>query len=498
MELRSLLRRATRLRPWGARTAVAGVRAPETLPPIDDASMNAVGSAASRGSDAPGLSERSIYVQLLENAWPLVTAMAGEILLGLVDTKLVTGLGTDALAGVGIATTLMWVCYALAMGLSRGVKVRVAFAIGEGRPGDASTYAAAGAMMAFVYGLGVFALGRDIGPVLRSLGIDAHAVPYARDFFAAVTFGAPGACAAMALVQHRQGIGDARTPMFVTLLGNMLNAGLGYCLIYGRLGLPALGVYGGGLATALVQSINFAVLLGLLLRDRTRPGVRLAYLSKATRQVLRVGLPTGMQFMGEILAFCTFSILLGSISAAESAANQIAIATIRASFLPGLAVGEAACVLVGQALGAGRFDDARRAVRAALHLAVVFMAACGVLFAVAGGGIARAFTPDPEVGRIVTRLLLLAAVFQVLDAVNIVYRCALRGAQDVRVPALLGIGIVWTTVPLAAYLLGRVAGWGAVGGWCGFVVETALGAAFFYMRFRRLSARFGAVQNAKA
>jgi MATE family multidrug resistance protein len=284
--------------------------------------------------------------------------------------------------------------------------------------------------------------------------------------------------------------------MFVTLVGNVLNASLGYGLIYGRFGLPALGVHGGGLATALVQSLNFAALLGLLLRDQRRAPVRLGQLSKAAREVVRVGLPTGAQFLGEILAFCTFSVLLGSIAAAESAANQIAIATIRASFLPGLAVGEAACVLVGQALGAGRYDDARRAVRGALHLAVAFMAACGVLFAVAGKSIARAFTDDAEVGRIVTKLLLLAAVFQVLDAVNIVYRCALRGAEDVRVPALLGIGIVWTTVPLSAYLLGSVAGWGAVGGWCGFVLETALGAALFYMRFRRLSARFGATQNA--
>jgi Na+-driven multidrug efflux pump len=120
---------------------------------------------------------RSIYAELLDNAWPLVTAMAGEILLGLVDTKLVTGLGTDALAGVGIATTLMWVCYALAMGLSRGVKVRVAFAVGEGRSGDASTYGAAGAIIAFAYGLVVFALGRDIGPLLVALGTSSRRSP---------------------------------------------------------------------------------------------------------------------------------------------------------------------------------------------------------------------------------------------------------------------------------------------------------------------------------
>jgi MATE family multidrug resistance protein len=190
-----------------------------------------------------------------------------------------------------------------------------------------------------------------------------------------------------------------------------------------------------------------------------------------------------------MLAFVTFTALLGTLGAAQIAAHQIALATIRTSFLPGTAVAEAASVLVGQALGRRSLDDADRTTRAALLLAVGFMATCGVAFAIGGGAIVGAFTDDADVSRVARRLLWIASGFQVLDAVAIVLRGALRGARDVRVPALIGVAVIWTCVPTAALLLGRLAGWGAAGGWCGFVAETTIGAVLFAARWRHGSWR---------
>ncbi len=113
------------------------------------------------------------------------------------------------------------------------------------------------------------------------------------------------------------------------------------------------------------------------------------------------------------------------------------------------------------------------------------MASCGVIFVLVGGAIARGFTSDGEVGAIARNLLLVAALFQVLDAFNVVLRGSLRGAEDVRVPAFLGIAIVWTCVPTAAFFLGKIAGWGALGGWCGFVGETVLATVLFGRRWSR-------------
>ncbi len=423
--------------------------------------------------------------ELVVLAWPIAAAMLSETLLGLVDTKLVGSLGASALGGVGVAAMLMYLNYSTIFGVMRAVKVRTSFAVGEGRPADGVRYAASGAVMGAVFGVAVWALARDVSGLLGLLQIDPQIVPYARDYLAAVTYGAPATCALAALVNHRQALGDTRTPMAVGMIANAINAVLSFGLIYGHFGLPRLGVAGAGFGTASVQWFQLVALSGFLARDlrRARAHAPLLRYRAAVREVLSVGIPSGLHFGGECLAFTAFTAVLGSIGGAEMAAHQIAMATIRTSFLPGVAVGEASCILVGRALGARRIDRADRANRAALATAATFMAACGIVFGFFGAAIARVFTSDSDVVRIATRLLIVAALFQVLDAFNVVLRGSLRGAADVRMTAVLGIAITWTCVPTAAYFLGRVAGWGALGGWCGFLAETILSSILFARRW---------------
>lgn len=420
-------------------------------------------------------------------AWPIAVALLGDTAMGLVDTALVGGLGANALGGVGVATVLTWLNYAVVFGVMRGVKVASAHALGEARGEYGLAYARAGALLALAAGAAVFALGRDISWALRALHVDPAMIPYARSFMAARTTLAPLTCALAALVQWRQGVGDSRTPMRVTLSGNVINAALAWTLIHGHFGLPRLGVAGAGYATAVAEGVN-ALRLGALwvVAWRARavdPGA--PTLAAALRRVCAVGVPTGLQFGLETLAFTAFTAILGGLGATEVAAHQIALAVIRTSFLPGVAVSEAASVLVGRALGRRDDDGADRVARAALQVAIAFMAACGVVFAFAGGVIARVFTDDPALVETVRRLLVVAAVFQVLDGANIVLRGALRGAKDVRWAAAVGIATMWTCVPGAAWLCGRTLGWGVVGAWLGFVGETTLGAALLWWRWTR-------------
>src|SRR5690606_12621502 len=116
--------------------------------------------------------------ELFQLAWPIAAAMLGETAIGLVDTKLVGGLGAGALGGVGVATTLMFLCYSLAFGAMRGVKVRAAHAIGEGRPEHAFAYARAGIVMGAAFGFVVLLVCRDVGPLLYALGADPAIVPH--------------------------------------------------------------------------------------------------------------------------------------------------------------------------------------------------------------------------------------------------------------------------------------------------------------------------------
>jgi MATE family multidrug resistance protein len=431
---------------------------------------------------------------LVSLAGPIAAAMLGETVMGLVDTKLVGGLGPAALGGVGVAMTIAFFGYLTIFGLMRGVKVCVAHAVGQGLEHRTVRYAQAGMALGLTAGAAVWACTRDVTPLLRAIRIAPELIPYASAFLAVFTVGAPASAVASALTHHRQALGDARTPMMVGLAANVINALLGWSLIYGHAGLPALGVRGGAMATVTAEILEAIALVTLLvLRTRRSGTYRRAReelpLRRAVREVAHLGVPTGLQFGSEMLAFATFTALLGTLGTEQIAAHQIALATIRTSFLPGTAVSEAASVLVGQALGRRSLADADRTTRAALVLAVSFMTSCGVLFGLGGGVLVRAFTDDPAVVIVARRLLLIAAAFQVLDAVSIVLRGALRGARDVRVPALIGVAVVWTCVPTAALLLGRMAGWGAAGGWFGFIAETTLGAVLFGARWRHGSWR---------
>ncbi len=436
------------------------------------------------GRRTDGVLRASAMCELSALAWPIAVAMLGETAMGLVDTRLVGSLGAAAIGGVGVATVLMHLCYSVVMGLMRGVKVRVAWAAGEGRPGDALRFAQAGALVGVVAGAVVWLLARDASWALRVLRVDGSLVDPALRFLQARTWGAPALCTMAALTQWRQGMGDTRTSMRVGLAGNLVNGVLAFALIHGRFGAPRLGVAGAGYATAVTETLQSMVLLALFVGERRRaPRGDGARLRDALREVGAVGVPTGAQFGAEMLAFTTFTALLGSLGADEIAAHQVALATIRASFLPGIAVAEAASVLVGRALGRGALREADRIVVAALQIAGAFMALCGAVFALCGASIVRVFTDDAAVVSLARQLLLVAAVFQLLDACNIVLRAALRGARDARAVALIGVLVVWTCIPGAAWLLGREMGLGALGGWCGFVAETLLGTIAFGWRW---------------
>lgn len=439
--------------------------------------------ALSFGGAQPDAARREVITL----AWPIAVALLGDTAMGLVDTALVGGLGANALGGVGIAIILTWLNYAIVFGVMRGVKVCSAHALGEAKGAHGLAYARAGGALALVAGAAVFVLARDISWALRALHVDPAMIPHARAFMAARTTLAPLTCLLSALVQWRQGIGDSRTPMRITLSGNLLNAALAWTLIHGHLGLPRLGVAGAGYATAIAEGVN-ALRLGALWLAAWRarsPDPTMPSLRAALGRVCSVGVPTGLQFGLETLAFTVFTAILGGLGATEVAAHQIALAVIRTSFLPGVAVSESASVLVGRALGRGNPDEADRMARAALRVAITFMAGCGLVFALGGSHIARVFTDDPALVETVRRLLIVAAVFQVLDGASIVLRGALRGARDVRWAAFLGIAAIWTCVPGAAWYFGRVLGWGVVGGWLGFVGETGVGAALLWWRWTR-------------
>ena len=429
---------------------------------------------------------REPYRQVLALAWPITLAMFGETAIGLVDTKLVSGLGPTALAAVGVGNSLYMLVFVTVLGFMRAVKVSTSYAVGAGHAASTGRTAEVGAILGALMGLAGALVLQGGGVLLPAIGIRHEVVGPASQFLAVRALGLPASCAVAALLEHRQGLGQAWGVTATLVMGNVVNAVAAYALIHGVAGLPALGVRGAGIGASLSDLVQVIIATSWLVWQGARGLWRRAPFMGVARELAALGLPTALHFGCEFLALVAFTSVLGSLAEAEIAANQVAVAINRTAFLPGIAFGEATCVLVGQALGRGDPAACRASVRAALVLALAFMAACALTFLLLGSVLADAFSTTPTVRATVIRLLRVAALFQLLDAVDVVMRGALRGARDVRWAATVGIITLWAFVPTSAVVLGRWANMGVLGGWMGFLVATALSAVLFTRRWRRL------------
>jgi multidrug resistance protein, MATE family len=174
------------------------------------------------------------------------------------------------------------------------------------------------------------------------------------------------------------------------------------------------------------------------------------------------------------------------MSSADGAAHQMVLQIVNVSFLPAHAIAEAASILVGQAVGAGRYELVRRVAGRALVLGVGYAVACLVILVFTGGAVVDGLANgDAKLAATALTLVHVSLVFLVADAANVIARGVLRGTGDVRFPAVVGVLTAWTFTPPLAWWLGVHAGYGAAGGWVGLAFEIIVGAAIFWVRVYR-------------
>ena len=422
-------------------------------------------------------------------AWPLAVGFLAYTLLGVVDTLLMGRVSTAAQAGVGLGVTLCFSFLAFFRGLTRGAQAVVAAADGAGGAGGAQRRArgaGAGLLLGLASGaVAALLLGACAGPILRRVIGDPAVLQAAEDYLRVRVWGLPATLLGFGALAALQGVGDTRARMWASVSGNGLNLVLDGLLIFGWGPIPALGAAG-----AAGASVAGDVLMGLiyLVRFVQRFGWPCWPGMAVLKDALSLGLPDGLQCQGNVLAFLAMNLAVAQAGAAHLAASQIVFQLVSVSFLPGVGVGEAGGVLVSRYLGAGRPETAARAMASARLLAVTLMSACGVVFALEGQWLAGWFTLDPEVLALTGPLLLLAASFQLADAVATVHLCALRGAGDVRFTLLATLGCAWGLLVPSALGLGLGLGWGATGAWVGLLLEVSVLAVLTGLRVRGLGA----------
>ena len=328
-------------------------------------------------------------------------------------------------------------------------------------------------------------------PILRSLDIQQSILLQTIPYLRALNWSTLPLLLYFVFRRYLQGINLAKPVMFSLITANLLNVIGNWAFIYGHFGIRAMGTVGSGWATCIGRIYMAAVLMvycvyyDLRYKTGLREASRLPHFPRV-RQLVNLGFPAAMQLALEVGVFAVVTALIGRIGAIALASHQIALNTASFTYMVPLGIGSAAAVRVGQGLGRRDFDAAIRAGWTALMLGAGFMMCTAIAFWAVPKYIVRIYTPDPVVLRAATRLLFVAAFFQLFDGLQAVATGALRGAGDTRTPMICSVGFYWLVgLPLGYFLCFRL-GWGAQGLWTGLCVALVLiGSTLLYLWRRK-------------
>lgn len=425
---------------------------------------------------------------LLQLAWPIVISRASQVVVGVSDAVMVADRGASALAAVTTGALNTFTVLILPMGVTFIVSSFSAQLFGRGDLSAARRYGWYGLLLALATLLAAVIAIPLVGPALGLL-------PYAPDVRAGMVIymqirllSGGAAIGIEALGNYYGGLGNTRLPMAANIVAMVLNVLGNWILIDGHLGAPALGVRGAALASVLATTLAFALLFAVFLRDGRRVRAGRPRLGELAR-MLRFGLPSGFNWFFEFMAFVFFiNVVVGGLGTTALAGMMAVMQVNHVSFMPAFAVASAGAILVGQAIGAGQRDGVPRIVRLTFAVTGTYQGLVGLLYLGAPALLmARFVGPGEEAAELLevgTRLLMLSAAWQLVDAAATALAEALRAAGDTAYTLWARIAVAWFVFAPGAYLTTRYLGWGPLGAVSWLVLYLTLLALVLYARFR--------------
>lgn len=426
-------------------------------------------------------------------AVPIVGAQLAQMSMSFVDVVMVGRLGTGALAAAVLGSTTFFTLALICIGVILAVNPTVSQAIGAGDETEAARAARQGLWLALILGTPLtLALGWAEEGLLLTGQAPATAA-LAGDYLGAIRWGLVPNLSFAALRGFYEGTGRARPVLLATLVGVGVNVFCNDLLMYGRWGLPALGLEGTGWSSAIVMAVMaFSLATGLRVSQELRRFGVLTGLRRPDpamlRELVRLGLPIGATLGLEAGLFTVGTYIVGQFGETALAAHQIALNAASFTFMVPLGIGMASTVRVGQQIGAGNPVGARRAGFVAIGLGATFMAGAALFLWLRPQWIIAIYagtSPEADLADLAATLLGIAAVFQIVDGIQATASGALRGLKDTRVPMLIGAVAYWGVGMGTGVSLAFGAGWGSRGLWWGLTAGLAAAAVLLVARFAR-------------
>lgn len=430
---------------------------------------------AALGYEAPVSAVIVEVRRLAALAVPIVVTQVGTMLMGVVDMLMVGSVGRDALAAAALGNVWTMGTLVFGMGLALGIDPILTQAHGAGDARAVGLVLQRGLVVAVIASGPTALLWLLTGPVLELAGQDPALAGMAHDYVLMQLPSVLGFLGFMVLRSYLQGRSIVAPAMWVTLYANVLNVLLNWLLIFGGLGLPALGLRGAGIATGVTRSLMLVALAWWvwragLHRGAWTPWSRAALASAGLLEIMRFGLPVGIQLGLEMWAFQAATLLAGLLGEAELAAHTIVLNLASLSFMVPLGVAMAAVTRVGNLIGAGDRHGAQRAAWVALGVGAGVMAVSAITFIALREVLPRWYNDDPAVLVLTAALLPIAGAFQIFDGVQVVGGGVLRGMGRTRPAAVFNLlGYYVLGLPVAWWLAFST-GMGVAGIWWGLTV----------------------------
>lgn len=413
----------------------------------------------------------------------------GQILVGVMDSLMVGQIGAIPLAAISFANSLLAIPLVFGMGIAYGLTPLVANAEGAGNKKKAVRLFKNGTIINIVMGVLIVASLMGIRETMSIFGQDPTVVENAIPYFTVVAFSFFPLQIFFTYKQFTEGLSDTKAAMRLSLIANAINVFLNWVFIFGELGFEPMGMYGAGLAT-LISRIIMTISMALWVHIKPRYHDYMIFYRKTKikwkdmSEILKIGVPSGLQYIFEVGAFASASIIIGTISAMDQAAHQIAISLASISYMAASGFGAAATVRVGNQLGREDYRTLKVASTTIFEMTVIFMAFTGLVYMFGNEFWPTFFNDNEQVVAVAGQLLIIATLFQISDGVQVTALGALRGLSDVRMPTIVTFVSYWIIALPIGYVLGVTFEQGAVGVWIGLAIGLTVSASALWWRFR--------------
>ena len=430
----------------------------------------------------------------LKLAYPVIIGMIGHTLVGFVDNAMVGQLGTSELAAISLGNSFVFLAMAFGIGFSTAITPLIAESDAKKNKSNTKSILSNGILVCIFLGAVLTIIVLIAKPIIYYMGQSEEVVNLAYPYITLVAISLFPLIIFQSFKQFSDGLSFTKIAMISTVIANLINVVINYILIYGKFGFPKLELVGAGIGTLISRVIMVLIIIYLI---KSNPKINqyldnlfsLKYSSIITKKIINLGYPSALQMMFEVGFFISGIWVCGIIGINYQAANQIALNLSSLTFMVALGLSVAATIRIGNQKGLNDYKNLKRIAISIFLITILIELIFALIFIIFSDLLPWLYLENNnnfdvlETVSLASKLLIIVALFQIFDGIQIVAQGALRGIQDVKIPSMICfLSYIIFGVPVMIYL-GLYTNLKATGVWIGFLIGLIIASILLSIRF---------------